>query len=237
LYRWNGLEGEMPIGTNVSSAPGEFTDWSLAVNFSVPLGLRQSRAALRRQELITSRDRANLQQGLHNAGHQLALTLRNLAQYYEQYVANTELRVAAETNLNLQLNEYRGGRENFLVVLLAITDWGNAVSAQAQTLLQYNTELASLELETGTILESHGIRFIEERYGALGPLGRWQRGVCYPQSLPPTLNLDRYEAGTQPSEQTFNLYDPVERASRPAVRPESLPPPTPIQPIRPGREM
>ncbi len=206
LYRWNGLEGEMPIGTNLSSAPGQFTDWTLAVNFSVPLGLRQSRAALRRQELVTSRDRANLDQGLHNAGHQLALTLRNLAQFYEQYSANTELRQAAETNLNLQLSEYRGGRQNFLVVLLAITDWGNAVSAQAQTLLQYNTELANLERRTGTILETHGVRFYEERFGAISPLGRLLRGAYYPQSLPPTMNfrsLSQWRATGRADVQSF----------------------------------
>ena len=47
LYRWNGLEGEMPVGDYLASRPGEFTDWTLAVNFSVPLGLRAERASLR----------------------------------------------------------------------------------------------------------------------------------------------------------------------------------------------
>src|SRR5205823_6206706 len=41
LYRWNGLEGRTPSGANLSTGSGEFTDWSLGVNFSVPLGLRQ----------------------------------------------------------------------------------------------------------------------------------------------------------------------------------------------------
>ncbi|MGE3776990.1 MAG: TolC family protein [Pirellulaceae bacterium] len=211
LYRWNGLEGEMPIGASLSTDPGQFTDWTLAVNFSVPLGLRQSRAALRNQELVISRDRANLQQGLHAVAHELALTMRNLAQFYEQYVAYTELRAAADENLSLQLNRFRVGQVTFLVVLQAITDWGNAVSAQAQTLLQYNSELANLERRTGTILETHGIAFYEERYGSIGPLGRLHPGVCYPMSLPPTGNTDRYEQGTEPAENAFQLADPVRR--------------------------
>jgi outer membrane protein TolC len=228
LYRWNGLEGEMPIGTNLSSEPGQFTDWTLAVNFSVPLGLRQSRAALRRQELVTSRDRANLSQGLHNASHQLALSVRNLAQFYEQYLAYTELRDSAELNLNLQLQEVRGGRENFLVILQAITDWGNGVSLQAQSLLQYNTELANLERGTGTILETHGIRFYEERFCGISPLGRLHRGAYYPQSLPPTMNELRYPSGTEASEQSFNLADPLRNLIRPGtLMPEELPRPTP----------
>ncbi|MEO2046729.1 MAG: TolC family protein, partial [Pirellulales bacterium] len=34
LYRWNGLEGQMPNGGHVSSLPGQHTDWTLGVNFS-----------------------------------------------------------------------------------------------------------------------------------------------------------------------------------------------------------
>ena len=40
-YRWNGLQGELPDGTYLRSQPGQFTDWTLGVNFSVPLGLRR----------------------------------------------------------------------------------------------------------------------------------------------------------------------------------------------------
>ena len=60
LYRWNGLEGEVPAGNRIRSASGEFTDWALGVNFSVPLGLRRDRAILRQQQLLINRDRANL---------------------------------------------------------------------------------------------------------------------------------------------------------------------------------
>lgn len=230
LYRWNGLEGEMPTGAHLASERGQFTDWTVSVNFSLPLGLRQSRAALRNRELIISRDRANLDQGLHAAAHELALTLRNLEQFYQQYLAYTEMREAAEVNINAQLARARAQFQNFLPVLQAITDWGNAVSFQAQTLLQYNTELINLERRTGTILETHGIRFWEERYGSIGPLGRLHRGARYPLSLPPTLNLERYRDGDEPSENAFELRDPVlsRRQDVPGNH-EELPPPK-VQP-------
>jgi outer membrane protein TolC len=226
LYRWNGLTGELPIGTTLSSRPGQFTDWTLAVNFSVPLGLRQSRASLRRQELIIARDEANLAQGVHAAAHVLAGNLRNLAQYYEQYQAFREARIAARINLERQYAEYRAGRAILLNLLLSITDWGNAVSAEAQAMLQYNTELANLERQTGTILETHGVRFYEERFGSIGPLGRLGHHALYPQALRPTLNYDRYPAGEGPSEQIFDLETP-DLPSRRRTPPttESLPPP------------
>lgn len=233
LYRWNGLEGEMPIGERIRTEGGEFTDWTLGVNFSVPLGLRNGRAGVRRQELILARDRANLDQGLHSAIHQVASNLRFQANAYEQYEAFRETRAAAELNLEQQLEEFRSGRVIFLNVLQAIADWGNAVTSEAQALTDYNSSLAGLELETGTLLETHGIRFYEERYFAVGPLGIFAPEVCYPRDHFPGANADRYPEGDKPSEEFFNLQPPVIRESDrrpdPPVQgpPELIPRPQP----------
>ncbi len=205
LYRWNGLEGELPGGVDLPGPPGQFTDWTLGVNFSVPLGLRQSRAGLRRTELVIARDRANLQQGLHSAVHTLATSVRTIDQTYLQYEAFRDAREAARLNLDQQLADWRAGRVIFLNVLQAITSWGDAVSAEAAALTQYNTQLAVLEQETGTILESHGIVFVEERYRSIGPLGRLAPAVCYPESLRPTDNESRYPIADEPAEQSFDL--------------------------------
>ena len=207
-YRWNGLDGTMPNGSSLSSAAGAFTDWTLGVNFSVPLGLRQSRAALRARELIIARDRANLQQGLHNSIHQLATSVRSLDQAYEQYLAYREARQAASVNLKFQVGTRAAGRSLLINVLQAVSDWGNLISAEAGALTQYNTLLATLERQTGTILETHAVVFYEERYGSIGPLGRFCDDVCYPLDMRPTLNADRYPTGEQPSEETFDLQKP-----------------------------
>ena len=224
LYRWNGLEGEMPNGVDLASRSSQFQDWTLGVNFSVPLGLRQARAGLRRQELLIVRDRANLQQGLHSATHILAASLRNLDQFFEQYLALIEARTAAQRNLELQIAVNRSGSANLLVVTQAITDWGTAVINETQSLLQYNAELANLERETGTILEAHGVRFYEERFRSLGPLGRLGHGRLYPSALPPTPNADIRAPADNPSEDAFNLQIPEYRRSRLLPR-EQLPPP------------
>src|SRR5207237_7059248 len=119
-----------------------------------PLGLRKDRAGLRRAELIVKRDEANLDQGLHAALHTLAGNLRNLAQFYEQYQVYKETEIAARVNLEQQKALVRTGKAIFLVELQAITDLANAASAKAQALVQYNTELANLERQTGTILDT-----------------------------------------------------------------------------------
>jgi len=210
LYRWNGLEGEMPNGNFNSNQPGEFADWNFGVNFSVPLGLRSDRAVLRQQELVIRRDQINLEQGLHQAIHILALRLRNLEQFYAQYRRFQAVREAAQINIDQQMAQYNEGLIQFIIVLQAIVDWGNSVSNEAQSLVQYNTELANLELETGTILEAHGVAFYEERYGSLGPLGRLGEYQCYPLATRPNNPTgDRYGAGEEPSEEFFDLRNPM----------------------------
>jgi outer membrane protein TolC len=210
LYRWNGLEGATPNGQTLSTRAGEFGDWQAGVVFSVPLGLRKERAGMRQNELLIMRDRANLDQAMHSATHTLAANYRNLAQYYEQYLAYERARKAAETNVEIQMAEF-AFRKNvlYLKVLQAITDWGNAVTSECQALIQYNTELANLERQTGTILESHGVRFYEERYGSIGPLGRLFADRCYPMDMRPSENAQ--STPVPPSEQYR--------------RPEPIPPP------------
>ncbi|MCC7335048.1 MAG: TolC family protein [Pirellulaceae bacterium] len=212
LYRWNGLEGLAPSGNRVNSGAGDFEDWSLGVNFSVPLGLRAGRASLRQSQLLIRRDRANLDQGLHQMQHLLALSLRNLEQFYAQYERFQAVRRAARTNLEVQLAQYNHGLVQFIVVLQAIVDWGNSVSSEAQALSQYNTELARLEFQTGTILQSHGIFFFEERFRSIGPLGRLGDDECYPRSQPPSASVCRYQGGARPSEESFDLEDPISKS-------------------------
>ncbi len=215
LYRWNGLSGEMPNGLTNTSQSGQFADWNMGVNFSVPLGLRRDRALLRQQELVIRRDRANLQQGLHQAIHLLALNLRNLEQFYEQYRRFQAVRDAAKTNLDAQMAKFNEGLIQFIVVLQAIVDWGNSVSNEAQSLVQYNTELGRLERETGTILEAHGVAFYEERFGSIGPLGRLAEIQCYPAATQPTATAARYDSTGRPSEESFNLINPLDEKESP----------------------
>ncbi|MCP4785170.1 MAG: TolC family protein [Fuerstiella sp.] len=231
IHRWNGITGRMLNDSKISSGLGDNPSWTLGINFEVPLGLRSARANLRSHELLIARDRANIQQGLHDTEHTLATTVRNLDQFYEQYEAFRETREAARLNLQVQFAEERAGRVIFLNVLLAITDWGDAVSSEASSLTQYNTSLATLERETGTILDTHGIVFMEERFAAVGPLGKHFAPECYPRSLRPAENASRYEDSSEAAEEAFDLEDfprPIRIKPEPVPdSPESSAPPGP----------
>lgn len=231
LYRWNGLEGEMPNGTTIRNGPGQFTDWTLGVNFSVPIGLRAGRAGLRRVELLIARDRANLDQGMHATVHSLATNIRSLDTAYENYAAFKAAREAARVNLDSQILRYQTGQGILLNVLQAIADWGNTISGEANALAQYNVQLAALERQTGTILETHGVYLYEERYGSIGPLGRFAAPVCYPESNRPTPNDERYGGSDEPAEDSFNLQPPREFGDLPRRLPATEDIPNPAVPV------
>jgi outer membrane protein TolC len=230
-YRWNGLEGRTPDQRIINDS-GQFADWQIGVNFSVPFGMRTTRSKLRRQELILTRDRANLDEQLLEVSQLLARSYRNVAQYYEQYLAYQETRNASRISLDYQLRNFVLGRKTviYLDVLQSITQWGNAVNSEAQSLMQYNLELSNLEYETGTILETHGIRFAEERYRSIGPLGRLFSDRCYPKDSRPSANTPRYQTTQQPSEEVFGLDDPL---AEPPNENQPSPPPQPPTPPQP----
>ncbi|MBL4886082.1 MAG: hypothetical protein JKY95_16310, partial [Planctomycetaceae bacterium] len=142
---------------------------------------------------------------------------------YEQHAAFAETRIAARENLARQMGIEKQGLLEFLNVLQAITSWGNAVSAQAQSLSQYNTELATIELQTGTILESHGIRFVQERKRFLSPIG-FNREQYYPSAILPTENNMKYPDTGEPAEDSFNLESPLDSKSE-IILPEPMPEP------------
>jgi outer membrane protein TolC len=208
LYRWNGLSGEQLSGERFASGAGQFTDWTIGINFAVPLGLRQARARVREIELITARDRAFVDQSVHAAVHELAATIRDLDNAYEQYRAFKESRTAALENLLVQLEQFRADRTIYLSVLQALNDWGNAVSSEARALVGYNIALATLERQTGTILETHGLVFAEERFRAAGPFGE-SHLRDYPLGVTPEGVPSRYPATPEPGENSFDLRDPT----------------------------
>lgn len=204
-YRLDGLDGRTPGGRWIASDAGQFTGWRAGVDVSLPMGLRDSRAEMRRRELALMRNRANLQEALHAASHDLAENYRNMAQFYEQYKAFHDTREAARINLDAQNARWANGLTIYLNVLQAIASWGDAVSSEAQSLLQYNTELANLAQQTGTILEGHGIRFTEDHYRSIGPRGRLGPQPCYPMDRRPGPNEDQYPGGARPAEDSFHL--------------------------------
>jgi outer membrane protein TolC len=207
LQRWDGLSGRVINGNSLSSGLGDNSSWTMGVNFSVPLSLRRSRAQVRNHELLIMKDRALIQQNLHQIEHLLATSLRTIDQSFLQYEAFRDARLAAVENRKVQQTRLSNGQRDFLDFLQAVTDLGNVIASEAQALSSYNTGLADLERQTGTILETHGIRFVEEQFASIGTHGRWCQDERYPRDLKPRENSQRYEDSGKASEEAFDLQD------------------------------
>ena len=67
------------------------------------------------------------------------------------------------------------------------------------------------------------MRFSEERFCSIGPLGWLGRERPYPEASRPTPNEDRYPASTTPSEERFERNAPALPRRGPR-RPEPIPP-------------
>jgi outer membrane protein TolC len=241
--RMDSLSGRNTItGANVSRFGANFLQLGLQVD--LPLGLRADRARLRQAELSLARDRAILRQQLHAVTHVVAQNIRSLDQFYDQYEAFKKVREAARLNLDRRFDFFRTGgipteRVTYVEVLLAVTDWGNAVSSEANSLALYNIELATLQRQIGTIIEDHGVRFYEELYGSKGPkLDR----PCYPESIRASDNQPQYEVGDEPSEDFFDLEsrvtesgggDEEDEDARARRLRDTLPPPRRVEPLEP----
>jgi outer membrane protein TolC len=226
-YQFNGLTGIMPNGEPLAASGSRFVGYTVGVNFSVPLGFRQGRAQIRQEKLLIEKDRANLQQGLHNAIHEIAIAVRDLDNAYAQYLAFKETREAAEINVKVQDAQFRAGRSIYLNVLQALNDWGAAISSEAGALLSYNVAMAALERRTGTILETHGLYFQEERNRFAGPLILRKRE--YPTAVVPAGVPNIRPGGPLPSENFFDLHEPAPRDQK---MPARFLPPVGVAPAR-----
>jgi hypothetical protein len=81
------------------------------------------------------------------------------------------------------------------------------------------------------------VRFFEERFGSIGPLGRLAAPVCYPQAVVPSPNADRYPAAAEPAEAALDRERPsLQPTPVPVPEPPPLPPPKPLPPLLPPVE-
>ncbi|MCS7238534.1 MAG: TolC family protein [Thermoguttaceae bacterium] len=177
-YRFLGLGDELIDPTDGNPNPtasgsdaysslmsGDFQEWELGVQLSLPLGFRREMAAVRHAELQLARDRAVLQE------QELAL-VQLLA---DAYRAMDESYVRAQTNLNRLLaaqRELEGYKERERVglpvrqaALNFILDSQRRV-AEAEidyfrALVDYNLAIANFHYHKGSLLEYNGVYLAE----------------------------------------------------------------------------
>ena len=186
LYQFNGLGHQLDQSEAVSSGAGltvldpirslkghnagvnvpaqtqrDFNQWQVGLTFSAPIGFRAPLANVRSAQYQLLRQRAFLQQIVHQTTHSLARFFLEVDSNYKQFRTAQRLRAAALQRLEAQRAFYEEGRITIDRLLDAVSQYANAIAQEAQFVTSYNTSIAALEEAKGTLLAYDNIAVSE----------------------------------------------------------------------------
>jgi hypothetical protein len=141
--------------------------WSLGMQFSMPIGLRQARSQVRNYELQLARANGILASQERNIAHDIATAIQDVTASYAAAQSNIHRVNAASARLDQYRIIFEAGtlpRRELDLVLRAQSSLAAAESAYFQQVAAYNKAIASLHLATGSLLEEHQIWLAEGRW-------------------------------------------------------------------------
>ncbi|MGZ3337091.1 MAG: TolC family protein, partial [Isosphaeraceae bacterium] len=219
-----------------------FHTWQVGFTFQMPLGMRSPLANTRNAQYVLLRQRAYLQQFVHQTTHSLARFFLEVDANYKQFKTASRLRAAAAQRLEAQRAYYEEGRITIDRFLDAVSQYASAVAQEAQYKTTYNISIVALEEAKGTLLAYNNIAVAEGPHprkayvqardiqDAHRKLPIPPNGPMYRQRVTGPLNPDPVPANPPPDVQ------PGARPPLPAPVGPLGPPPTPLPPYRPAGE-
>jgi len=168
-YRWLGLGDRLIDSDNsVDNAygvmtSGNFQEWQLGLDLSLPIGFRKELAGIRYAQLNLARDRTVLQEAELEVSHQLSHAFRILDENYGISQTNFNRRRAAADELEKVKAQYEyGTREvTFSQVLDAQRRLAEAEIDFYRAVVDYNLAIAEVHLRKGSLLEYNGVGLAE----------------------------------------------------------------------------
>ena len=162
LYQFNGLGATLDGAESVSSGGGlnvvdpiislknrnaglntqprnvkDFNQWQVGLTFSAPIGFRAPLANTRQAQYQLLRQRAFLQQIVHQTTHSLSRFFLEVDANYKQFRTAQRLRAAAQLRLEAQRAFYEEGRITIDRLLDAVSQYANAIAQEAQYKTSY----------------------------------------------------------------------------------------------------
>lgn len=180
LYRTNGLDERLDDSLNQMSE-FNYTDWTLGLEFSIPLGNRRAKADVESAELQLMRELALLSGFEEQVQFEFASLAAELKTTWERY--ESALRQVKHTQEWLRLARIRfssppaaNRSDDWLLVALydyqaAMQSYIDSLSTASRTLAEYNTLLVRIEEAEGTLLDRWQIQFANETPPAVLPNG------------------------------------------------------------------
>jgi outer membrane protein TolC len=128
-----------------------------------PIGSRAPLANTRTAQYQLLRQRAFLDQIVHQTSHSLARFFLEVDSNYKLFKTASRLRQAAQVRLETTRAYYEEGRTGITIdrLLDAVNQYANAIANEAQYKTSYNTSIVALEEARGTLLSDDNIVVLE----------------------------------------------------------------------------
>jgi outer membrane protein TolC len=164
-YAVNGF-GDRLVSANGSSGYGSMTGndldtWSMGLEMSIPIGLRQSRSQARNYELQLARANAILAAQERSIAHDIAIAIQDVAAAWAAAESNLNRVIAAEKRVELLDAEREVGTTTLDLVLRAQASLAEAEAAYYRQVINYNKAITALNLATGNLLDANGVQLAE----------------------------------------------------------------------------
>lgn len=178
-YRWMGAGSDLindgaptgvPPATNhfangtsawQSLMSGNFQEWQLSVQFSMPIGFRNALAGVRHHQLLLARERAVLEDLELEVSHQLTDAVRDIDFNFQNTQTNFNRRVASQDEVDAVRTVYESGRVPIDLLLDAQRRRAEAESAYYRSLVDYNRAIMRVHYRKGSLLEYNGVYLAE----------------------------------------------------------------------------
>jgi outer membrane protein TolC len=171
-YRWVGF-GDQLIDPNnnipegafdnafETLTDGDFQEWQLGFQFSLPIGFRQELSGVRNAEMQLTRERALLREEELELSHALQDALNDLNRYYRTMGTNFNRRKAAADQVNAVEKAFEAETVTLDLLLDAQRRLADAEAAYFRSLVDYNLSLRQVHLRKGSLLEYNGVYLAE----------------------------------------------------------------------------
>lgn len=182
-YRWRGLGRDLlkqhstnvPVQANAQEAArgefnnawgnlldGNFQEWQLGFEFSMPIGNRRAHAAVEYAELLLSRERAILSEQEREVVLALSEVVAELSRTWSLLETSDDRRIAASEQLSAVQAAFDADKVNFDVLLDAQRRYLDAETNYHRSLVEYTIAVRNVHFEKGSLLDYNEVYLTED---------------------------------------------------------------------------
>jgi hypothetical protein len=216
-------------------AAGNFQEWQLGGEITMPVGFRRGWAAVRNAQLNLARDKAVLEEQERQVMHDLSNAVGDMQRSYQIMETTYNRRLAAQQNVEILRFRVQSSQPvSAEQVLEAERRLGEADIQYHRSLVEHMIAIKNIHFEKGTLLEYGHIQLAEQYSMSRGPAPRRVResgeptpaeppsGAPIPESLPPAAESPPQNI-SPPAIAPSSIFPPA--TSPPPVFPPTPPPP------------